>query len=239
MGRKKISGIMIFVIGMVLVFTLKACDFGSDPDQDQDGFTSFIGEVESFEFITHDNRPITIYYVLPPQINSETRVVFVMHGSGRSGNGIAHNARTLAILTNAVVISPEFTREYFTPNEYEVLNIWRSGVGITPPSEWTTNIIDDIFLKSVERFKLNNTTFILTGFSAGGMLAHIALMYSKSPYMDYAIASSPGWWSFFDESRYFPRGIRDMMSYKSDLLDRLSNRKLHVLCGESDNALTD
>ena len=200
--------------------------------------TAFAQTVESYQHRTPDNKTMTVYYVLLPNINKETRAVFVMHGVNRDGKTYANNFRTLPIVANVAVIVPEFNSDNFSANEYNLLNIRRSN-SITPYSEWTFHHIDAIFNDFVRRFGLSCNTYILYGHSAGGQFTARASMFSKSQYLEYAIAANPGNYTFFDESRNYPNGIKNIISYKKDLLSSLSRRKLYILIGNKDTDQND
>jgi hypothetical protein len=204
------------------------------------GHTAFAQTVESYQHRTPDNKTMTVYYVLPPNINRETRVIFVMHGMNRNGKTYANNFRTLSIGANVAVIVPEFGNDNFNSNEYNLLNIRNKKSNSTKPySEWTFHHVDAIFNDFVRRFGLSCNTYILYGHSAGGQFTARTSMFSRSQYLEYAIAANPGNYTFFDESLNYPNGIKNIIAYKKDLLENLSRRKLYILIGSKDTDQND
>ena len=196
------------------------------------------GIVNSFEYKTYDDKAMTVYYHLPSNMNNATRVMFVVPGKERgSGEGYAKMFRTVSIAANVVIIAPEFSDDNFNHNEYAFLNIKTNETvsgKLNPNNQWVFHYLDDIFKQFVARHKLGTRTYILWGQSAGGQFAHRTLMFSQSPYLEYAIAANSGTYTFFDENINYGPGIKDVMEYKNVLLHNLSNKKLFILIGSED-----
>ena len=57
-------------------------------------------KVNSFVYITHDNKPMTVYYVLPPVINKD----FSMHGVSRNAEAMARQFRPVSAAANVAII---------------------------------------------------------------------------------------------------------------------------------------
>ena len=242
---------VLLAIAIVAVLALVGCSGDPDPIGDSsssgggDPSSSSVGgdpssssgggnplTVNSYVHTTPDGRPITVYYVLPPNINSETKVMIGMHGTERNANGYIYYFRSLSIIANYVVIAPEFSQENFPDAEYERINL---AGNINDYSKWSFHHIDRIFEEFVQQFGLSTTKYILTGHSAGGQFTARTLMFSKSPYLEYGIAANAGTYTFLNEDWNYPRGIKNLLSLKNDLLNSLANKKLYILIGSDDN----
>ncbi|MCL1947078.1 MAG: hypothetical protein FWF51_08030 [Chitinivibrionia bacterium] len=196
------------------------------------GHTAFAQTVEKFQHTTPDGKIMDVYYVLPPVINSETKIMIGMHGTDRNANDIIYNFRSLSIIANYAVIVPEFSLENFPSAEYQNINL---AGNIDDYSKWSFHHIDRIFEEFVQRFELSAEKYILVGHSAGAQFTHRTLMFSQSPYLDYGIAANAGAYTFLNEDWNYPRGIKNLLPLKSDLLNNLANKKLYVLIGSDDN----
>jgi len=72
---------------------------------------TFAQTTGSFQFITRDNKTMPVHYFLPPNMNNETRVMFVLHGINRGD--YTHTAYVLSVAANVAVILPVFSAEDF------------------------------------------------------------------------------------------------------------------------------
>jgi hypothetical protein len=205
-------------------------DPNDNPDPNGNDIVDNPPTVNSYVHTTPDGRPITVNYVLPPNINNETKVMFSMAGVQRTPNPPLF--RPLSIIANYVVIAPEFSQANFPNAEYQTINI---AGNISDYSKWSFHHIDRIFEEIVQQFGLSCNSYILYGFSAGSQFTHRTLMFSKSPYLNYGIAADAGTYTFLNEDWNYSRGIKNLLSLKSDLLHSLANKKLYILIGSDDN----
>ena len=218
----------IIIFAAVILFSMTACD---DPKEEVKKDTT----VGSYNHKTPDGKTMTIYYVLPAKVDNNTKVIFSMHGTNRNADEYIYTSRPLSFIGNFAVIAPEFTLADFPSSAYQSINISVSSGNVNDYSEWSFNHIDRIFDEFVAKFDLNAKTYILTGHSAGSQFTHRSLMFSKSPKLDYAIASNAGTYTFLSEEWNYARGIANLLSLKDDLLHNLANKKLHILIGSEDN----
>ena len=72
---------------------------------------AFAQTTGSFQFRTRDNKTMPVHYFLPPNMNNETRVMFVLHGINRGD--YTHTAYVLSVAANVAVILPVFSAEDF------------------------------------------------------------------------------------------------------------------------------
>jgi len=72
---------------------------------------AFTQTTGSFQFRTRDGKTMPVHYFLPPNMNNETRVMFVLHGINRGD--YTHTAHVLSVAANVAVILPVFSAEDF------------------------------------------------------------------------------------------------------------------------------
>jgi len=239
-GARSLLRDFAVIVGIAFVFAFAACDFLLDDDTNGKGIVENLPPVGSYVHTTPDGRTMTIYYVLPTNVNNDTKVIFSMHGTDRNADSYIVSSRPLSIIGNFAVIAPQFSLANFPWSAYQMINISVTSGNVNQYSEWSFNHIDRIFDEFVEKFELSAATYILTGHSAGGQFTHRSLMFSKSPKLDYAIAANAGTYTFLNEGSTntdwnYGRGIRNLSSLKEDLLHNLANKKLHILIGSLDN----
>ena len=251
MLKKVLYGIFAAIIGIMVFSAFIACydlngangsnngngnngDNSSNNDNNDNGDRIVDSPliVNSYQHTTPDGKIMDVYYVVPPVINSETKVMIGMHGTNRNANEYIYYFRSLSIIANYAVIAPEFSLANFPNAEYQRINI---AGNINDYGKWSFNHIDRIFEEFVHQFGISATKYILAGHSAGSQFAHRTLMFSKSPYLEYGIAANAGTYTFLNEDRDYARGIKNLLSLKSDLLNSLTNKKLYILIGSDDN----
>ncbi|MDR3000216.1 MAG: hypothetical protein LBU89_03035 [Fibromonadaceae bacterium] len=186
-------------------------------------------EANSYTFTIKDGRTVEVHYALPAKINNNTKILFALHGASRIT--FIEAFKFLAKTDNIVVIAPAFSEEQFSEGHYQEIGI---DGNIDTPENWTSKIIDDIFLDFKKRYDLSNNKYILTGHSAGGQFAHRAVMFSESNYLDYAIASGAGQYTFPDYEVNYGLGIKNLPIHK-DLIHKNFGRRLYILVGDLDN----
>jgi hypothetical protein len=186
-------------------------------------------EAKSYTFTTKDNKTVEVHYALPAKINNNTKILFALHGAARMT--FIEAFKFLAETDNIIVIAPAFSEEQFSEGQYQEIGI---DGNIDTPENWTSKIIDDIFLDFKKRYDLANDKYILTGHSAGGQFTHRAVMFSESDYLDYAIASGAGQYTFPDYEINYSLGIKNLPLYK-DLIHKNFGRRLYILVGDLDN----
>lgn len=199
-------------------------------------FTQAPPRLNMFEFTTSCGRTMNIYYVLHGnQINDEMRPLIALHGMGRNARGMANDFRMAVARTeNVAVIVPHFSQANFTGAQYNQLNI-HNGTVIRPFAEWTFHIVDEIFLYFRERTGLRAERYILYGHSAGGQFVSRTFQLSQSPFLDFGLAANSGNFTFIDETRYYPNGIRNLMDRREDMVNSIQNRRLYIMIGTLDN----
>ncbi|MDR0871322.1 MAG: hypothetical protein LBN39_11080 [Planctomycetaceae bacterium] len=188
-----------------------------------------------FDFQAKDGKTITVYYLLPTNVNRKTKVLFVMNGMNRDALGNVKRFSEVPDTLNAVVLIPLLTREDYKESQYQYGNISSK----TEYSEWTFNVVDSIFIEFRKKQNLQADTYILFGHSAGGQFSIRTALFSKSPYIDLVVAANPGSHTFLNEELDYPHGIKGMLKYKDTILANLSNRNVYLLAGSADTNQDD
>ena len=189
-------------------------------------------EIKSYTFAVKDGRTVEVYYCLPESVNGDTKVLFALHGANRDGKGYINLFRQLARSDSIAVITPEFTVEQFNVGRYQAIGI---GGNIDAPENWTPKIIDAIFLDFRERFNLSAEKYIMQGFSAGGQFTHRAVMFSESEYLDYAIATGAGQYTFPDDQVNYNPGVKNVLHRHKELIHKNFGRRMYIAVGDRDN----
>ena len=107
-----------------------------------DTFGSFVFRDE------HGNaaRPITVWFCRPAQFAPSMRIVFLMHGSSRTGRQARDIGEQYTREHGFVLLAPEFSQEHYPGRwMYDFGNMTGSGGKLLPEREWTFLAIEHLF----------------------------------------------------------------------------------------------
>ncbi len=189
-------------------------------------------------------KTLRVYYHVPNEINSNTRMLFVFHGAGRNASDYRDALINPSNLQNFIVIAPEFSAENFSGgNGYNLGNVFQNGDNPSPEtlnneSDWAFSIIEPMF--DTIRLQLNyqSNTYDLYGHSAGGQFVHRLLMFKPGVRADKIVASASGWYTTVNNAVSFPHGFRNS-PLENLSLQGLFSRKIHIQVGANDDNPND
>ena len=188
-------------------------------------------QANNYTFTARDGRTISVEYTFPQNITTDTRIVFVFHGMGRGR--VTQQLRVLSSHANVIAIAPQFTAEQFPSSDYQFIGV---GNNLHNPENWTSAIIDDIYLDFLERFNLPMGKYIMLGHSAGGQFVHRSVIFSQSEFLDFGIAANAGSYTLPDmDLNYNQRGIGNLYHLHGNLINSNFGRRLYILVGSQDN----
>jgi predicted esterase len=202
------------------------------PETRMQNIAEYQVEVKIYTFNTDNGKAMNIGYSFPKTNEGNAKILFALHGSGGTAEGMMSSFKYLSETENIIVIAPEFLSEQFPWSQFPNLDI---ASNINKPENWMTKIIDEIFLDFKERFELSNDKYILYGSSLGGIFTQRMAMFSESPYMEYSISSLSGGQLTSPDDENYPSGIKNLLMHK-DLIDRNFGRKMYLLLGNRDTS---
>jgi len=234
--KLKFGLVLIIVIYMLSYISCEFLFGNEDEEQNGDGDKGSTTLENPYKFTAKDGSTIRVFYHLPAVINNNTRIFIAMHGNERTTNAQLSTWTPLVESDNLILIAPEFTAEQFNSHKYQGIGI-RDNIAM--PENWTSKIIDDIFLDFNTQHNLTIDKYILFGHSAGAQFTHRALMFSESNYLDFAIAANAGTYSFPNLYTNHMNGIRDVFPFHKNLIHRNYGRGLYILIGELDTVIDE
>ena len=196
---------------------------------------SSIGYTDEVQRVTYAswNKPdVELLYVLPKEINKNTKVLFIIHGGGRNVDKYLNLWRKPAIDKNVILVAPHFTRENY--QFYATLGMARSsGDIIDNKVNWLTNSIASFYTFFKSKFNLSTDTYLMFGFSGGSQFTHRYLMYGQDKAVEKAAIGSAGWYTFINNEP-FPYGIKNM-PLEPGRIEWLMSTEVLFLLGDKDN----
>ena len=196
---------------------------------------SSIGYTDEVQRVTYAswNKPdVELLYVLPKEINKNTKVLFIIHGGGRNVDKYLNLWRKPAIDKNVILVAPHFTRENY--QFYATLGMAKSSGNIIDNKvNWLTNSIASFHTFFKSKFNLSTDTYLMFGFSGGSQFTHRYLMYGQDKAVEKAAIGSAGWYTFINNEP-FPYGIKNM-PLESGRIEWLMSTEVLFLLGDKDN----
>lgn len=189
------------------------------------------------EFVFHDktahkDNQLKVHYYKPKNADSESPIVFFMHGFTR--DALYHRDAYMkdAIKYNFILIAPKFDHEQYKTMHYHGGNILQGRD--YDPKETSYHVIERVFDQVKESTGNNNKDYIILGNSAGGQFVHrMVLFYPQGRYR-LAVASNAGYYTFPDFSKKVFYGLRYSHVDETSLAYSFE-KNLIVLIGENDN----
>ena len=189
-------------------------------------------EIQKTTYALWDKPDVELLYVLPKQINPDTRVLFIMHGGSRNAERYISYWLDSAKDKNVILVAPHFTKKSFP--YYQTLGMATfSGKVIQDKRLWLTDSISSFFAYFKNKYELNHNQYLMFGFSGGTQFIHRYLMYGDDMAIDKAAIGSAGWYTFINNEK-FPYGIKNMQP-KEGRIEWLMSKEILFLLGGKDN----
>lgn len=182
--------------------------------------------------------PITVWYYRPEHFEPATRVVFLMHGSSRTGKEARDLGSIYAKKHNFILLAPEFSQQQYPDDSYAFGNMLSPDNRLLPESNWAFTTIERLFDLVRKTLHLNIETYDIVGHSAGGQLVHRLVLFAPYSRFRRAVASSPGRYAYPSGSERFPYGFKGT-SLDSAVIARAFSRDFVLVLGDRDTVDRD
>lgn len=193
-------------------------------------------------FVFHDSTPgvnktIPVYYYIPRGSDASTPVVFLMHGTTRKAQSQWRAFLDEAMKYNFILLAPQFGYDQYSSMEYHLGNIMSTRGQIVPRQQWTYSSIERIFDYVKASTGNRSERYYILGHSAGGQFVHRMVMAYPEARIEKAFASNAGFYTFPDETLYYPYGLK-LTHITETSLRQTYAVDLTILLGMNDTATT-
>ena len=193
-------------------------------------------EVQKLTYASWNKPDVELFYKLPKEINSDTKVLFLIHGGSRDAEKYLSYWIDLAENKNVILIAPLFTKKNFP--YYQTLGMATfSGKVINDESQWLDNSITNFFIFFKNKYSLKSDNYLMFGFSGGSQFIHRYLMYGNDKAIEKAAIGSAGWYTFIN-GEGFPYGIKNMLP-EPGRIEWLLSLEILFLLGSKDKNPND
>lgn len=234
-----------FLKACVLAVSILLCSCDKNNATETLPSNSILSGTGSFNFTRFppfEELPMNVFYHVPENLNTQSPILFVLHGSGRNADeyrdALINKSETLGF----ILVAPEFSETDFPGGDgYNLSNIFNDGdapsvSSLNPESEWAISIIDPLFDFIKEMTDNQTITFDLFGHSAGAQVAHRYLLFKPNGKVNRVISSAAGWYTMPNVSVAFPYGLNlGPFEFSSLVMEELFYKKLYIVIGTNDN----
>ena len=180
------------------------------------------------------NKPdVEILYVLPKEINENTKVLFIIHGNSRDVEKYLNQWIEPSKDKNVILVAPYFDKISY-PNFATLQMATSSGKILKDQSNNLKNSLSSFFSYFKSKYNLSSSSYSIFGFSAGSQFTHRYMLFSDDKQIDKAVLGSAGWYTFLNNEP-FPYGMRNMPIERDRYEWFLSRQVLFVLGVEDDD----
>ena len=193
----------------------------------------FAAKLDKFTFTIWNKPDLDVFYHLPKTIDSDTKVLFVVHGNTRNADDYLNTWIRLTRDKNIAIFAPHFKRSSFI--SFNTLQMSTSNGKIRTNTDlYLNNSIDTLFKYIKAKFKLTNKLYDIYGHSAGAQFVHRYLLMSDNPSVNKAVAANAGWYTFLNGAD-FPYGVKNPPILLNDAnITNFLSIDLHILIGSND-----
>ena len=212
----------------------------------QEAFDRGAGSLVYTGYVPLQDKPITLHYYIPTSGDITLMpVLFAMHGTKRHGNDARDAWREFAEKYGFIVLSPEYSKEYYDNNAYNYGNVSEKVEEFIPRLRelWTYNTIESIFDFFRARTGNLSDKYDIWGHSAGGQFVHRFLLCMPDARVNRAVAANAGTWTFLEpdglknrEGTVFgwPYSIQGTPFAEKENLRKFFAREFYVNLGDAD-----
>ncbi len=225
---------------ILLAFLFLTCGSNSNPIQsvaeEYDGRGKIVFQDEDLNY----GRPIEVYTYIPESYSTESKVLFVIHGSSR--NPIEYREAWLGIANqyNVLLLCPNFSAVDGFPDShhFNMGNMFEMDeddiiIAETVEDDWSFSLIDPIFEYMKSQMGNNSIGYYIYGHSAGSQFVHRMLFFKPEAKVIKAVCANAGWYTMPDLDILFPYGMKGTGANK-EILSAIFSKDMTVLLGDQD-----
>jgi pimeloyl-ACP methyl ester carboxylesterase len=150
--------------------------------------------------------PVHVWYARPNVASAKSRVLFLMHGSSRTGEEALDLGSPFSAEHDYMLLCPEFRESDYPGDRYSFGNMTDASGKIQDRRRWAFAVIERLFDQVRKALALDTTAYDIVGHSAGGQFVQRLVLFGPSSRFRRAVASTPGRYALPTLKEPFPYG---------------------------------
>lgn len=187
----------------------------------------------NYEFSNWSGKPLSLYVTKPKRINSQTRLVVVMHGRKRNAEEYRDQWIEASNELNLLVVVPEFSNKNFPEVwGFNYGNVKTKTLEPIQKNLHAFSAIEPIVLEALKKFDLKSNQWGIYGHGAGAHFVHRYVLHRPDAKYTLAIAANPGWYLSMTDQKW-PFGLSES-GITTPQLKKAMNKYFLLMLGRSD-----
>ena len=190
-----------------------------------------------------ENLKLSVHYNLPKSFTSDSPILMVLPGSGRTGHKYRDRWIEASEKYSVLVLSVSYSKkDYPKSSNYNLARMVKKEDGhltvIKNSTDWTFSDLNRIFDIAVTKTGSRQKQYDFFGHSAGGQFGHRFALFNPESKANRILSANSGWYTTTDFETPFPYGLADGPFYKPKMQKILKQsfvKNLVVFLGEKDD----
>ncbi|MCW5312711.1 hypothetical protein GTQ43_02250 [Nostoc sp. KVJ3] len=195
-----------------------------------------------FVYEVKDNKTsIPVYYYIPAKLNSNTQIVFAMHGENRNARDYRNDWRKIYnhSQSNLILLAPQFGQNDFPGYaSYNLGNMFtKSLIRLKSQDQWAFSDIENIFDFVNKSEKLQLSSYYIYGHSAGAQFVHRMVIFMPHTRIRKAVAAEAGSYTIPNKYIEYPCGLKKQTGNHLPLVELKTafSTPMTIILGKKDN----
>ena len=174
------------------------------------------------------DRPVDVHYYIPSQGDiKQMPIVFVFEGGDRGYRYLLDGWKEEAERKGFMLFIPHFDLKSYPLADYQEVGVMNAAHTVANAPEKITPVLVDKLFEYVRQFTGSmRKGYMIYGHSAGGQFVQRFMLFHDSPYVEKAIISSPGWYTFPDLAQTYPYGTAGIPYISSEQIKKYLSKPI-------------
>ena len=154
-------------------------------------------------------------------------IVFVFEGGDRGYRYLLDGWKEEAERKGFMLFIPHFDLKSYPLADYQEVGVMNAAHTVANAPEKITPVLVDKLFEYVRQFTGSmRKGYMIYGHSAGGQFVQRFMLFHDSPYVEKAIISSPGWYTFPDLAQTYPYGTAGIPYISSEQIKKYLSKPI-------------
>lgn len=176
------------------------------------------------------NKTVDVHYIKPPNLKSESPILFIMYGSERGDRNWEIDWSSQAMQYNVLILVPKFYwNKYPGVESYNYGNMVSYSGDYVEKRKWTFLIIEELF--DIVRYEIGSSAdkYLILGRSTGAEFVHRLVLFCSKARIEKAVIADAGRYTFPTFRFRYPYGLGNSPCTEEQLSKALQTNLILLL----------